>query len=215
MCHVDGTVTSNSEQLMDRNRSGGTINGVGQDLDVDVRLGADHRREIWGEMRTSAVPATVFAFLTDASQMMTWLAQSAKADARPGGIFRLADLNGLWVEGTYVAATPHQRVVFTWGGIEGLRPGQCTVEFALHADVNGTLLRPPFRPPRSGGRRASARLEELGAVKIEGCCGGRITTRDLLKGRCGVTRTASIFGGSLLVNLFECYSSLFVISDGV
>ena len=141
MCHVDGTVTSNSEQLMDRNRSGGTINGVGQDLDVDVRLGADHRREIWGEMRTSAVPATVFAFLTDASQMMTWLAQSAKADARPGGIFRLADLNGLWAEGTYVAATPHQRVVFTWGGIEGLRPGQSTAEFSLRADDNGTLLR--------------------------------------------------------------------------
>ena len=126
---------------MDRNRSGGTINGVGQDLDVDVRLGADHRREIWGEMRTSAVPATVFAFLTDASQMMTWLAQSAKADARPGGIFRLADINGLWVEGTYVAAIPHQRVVFTWGGIEGLRPGQSTAEFALRADDNGTLLR--------------------------------------------------------------------------
>ena len=71
---------------------------------------------------------------------MTWLAQSAKADARPGGIFRLADLNGLWVEGTYVAATPHQRVVFTWGGIEGLRPGQSTAEFALRADDNGTLL---------------------------------------------------------------------------
>ena len=33
---------------------------------------------------------------------MSWLAQSGKADARPGGIFRLADLNGLWVEGTYV-----------------------------------------------------------------------------------------------------------------
>ena len=72
---------------------------------------------------------------------MSWLAQSAKADARPGGIFRLADLNGLWVEGTYVAATPHQRVVFTWGGIEGLRPGQSTAEFSLHADDNGTLLR--------------------------------------------------------------------------
>ena len=126
---------------MDRNRSGGIINGIGPDADVDVRLGADHRREIWGEMRISAAPATVLAFLTDARQMMSWLAQSAKADARPGGIFRLADLNGLWVEGTYVEAIRHQRVVFTWGGIEGLRPGQCTVEFALHADVNGTLLR--------------------------------------------------------------------------
>jgi len=87
---------------MDRNRSGGIINGIGPDADVDVRLGAEHRREIWGEMRISAAPATVLAFLTDARQMMSWLAQSAKADARPGGIFRLADLNGLWVEGTYV-----------------------------------------------------------------------------------------------------------------
>src|SRR6516162_11835691 len=76
------------------------------------------------KMRISAAPATVLAFLTDARQMMSWLAQSAKADARPGGIFRLADLNGLWVEGTCVEAIPHQGVVFTWGGIEGLRPGQ-------------------------------------------------------------------------------------------
>src|SRR6516165_9561938 len=99
--------------------SNGIINRIGPDAEVDVRLGAHHRREIWGEMRISAAPATVLAFLTDARQMMSWLAQSAKADARPGGIFRLADLNGLWVEGTYVEAIPHQGVVFTWGGIGG------------------------------------------------------------------------------------------------
>src|SRR3954464_9175674 len=39
---------------------------------------------------------------------------------------------------------------------------------------------PSLRSPRAGGRRASARLEELGAAKIKGCCGGWITTRDLL-----------------------------------
>lgn len=58
-----------------------------------------------------------------------------------GGIFCLADLNGLWIDGTYLEVIPHRKVVFTWGGIEGLRPGQSTVEFALHADGNGTLLR--------------------------------------------------------------------------
>jgi uncharacterized protein YndB with AHSA1/START domain len=72
---------------------------------------------------------------------MNWLAQSVKADARPGGIFCLADLNGLWIEGTYVEIVRDRKVVLTWGGIEGLRPGQSTVEFALHADGNSTLLR--------------------------------------------------------------------------
>lgn len=123
---------------MDRNQS---INRFGQDSDVEVRLGADHRREIWGEMQISARPATVFAFLTDANQMMTWLAQSVTADPRSGGIFCLADLNGLRVEGFYLDIVPHRKIAFTWGGIEGLTPGQSTVEFSLHADGSGTLLR--------------------------------------------------------------------------
>jgi uncharacterized protein YndB with AHSA1/START domain len=126
---------------MDQNRSGETINGVGQDSEVEIRLGADHRREIWGEMRIIAGPAMVFAFLTDAKQMMTWLAQSVKADPRPGGTFCVADLNGLRVEGTYLEVVRDRKVVFTWGGIDGLRPGQSTVEFGLHADTNSTLLR--------------------------------------------------------------------------
>jgi len=125
---------------MGRNRFGETINGVGRDSDVDIRLGADHRREIWGEMRIIAGPAMVFAFLTDAKQMMTWLAQSVKADPRSGGIFCLADLNGLRIEGTYLEVVRDRRVLLTWGGIEGLRPGQSTVEFALHADADSTLL---------------------------------------------------------------------------
>jgi uncharacterized protein YndB with AHSA1/START domain len=126
---------------MDRNRFGETINGVGRDSDVDIRLGADHRREIWGEMRIIAAPAMVFAFLTEPKQMVTWLAQSVKADPRSGGVFCLADLNGLWIEGTYLEVVRDRRVLLTWGGIEGLRPGQSTVEFALHDDAKSTLLR--------------------------------------------------------------------------
>jgi uncharacterized protein YndB with AHSA1/START domain len=126
---------------MDRNRFGETINGVGRDSDVDIRLGADHRREIWGEIQIAAAPAAVFVLLTDAQQMMNWLAQSVTADARPGGTFCLADLNGLRVEGTYLEIVRERKVVFTWGGIEGLRPGESTVAFALHADGNHALVR--------------------------------------------------------------------------
>jgi uncharacterized protein YndB with AHSA1/START domain len=137
-----GHVTiTNAGQLMDRNRSGETLNGVGQDSDVEIRLGADRRREIWAKMRILAAPATVFALLTDAQHMMNWLAQSAKADARPGGTFCLADLNGLRVEGIYLEIVRDQKIAFTWGGIDGLRPGQSTVEFALHGDGDSTLLR--------------------------------------------------------------------------
>ena len=92
-------------------------------------------------MRIIAAPAMVFAFLTDEKQMMTWLAQSVKADPRSGGIFCLADLNGLWIEGTYLEVVRDRRVLLTWGGIEGLRPGQSTVEFDLRADGNRTLVR--------------------------------------------------------------------------
>jgi uncharacterized protein YndB with AHSA1/START domain len=126
---------------MNRNRIGETINGVGRDLDVEIRLRVDHRREIWGEMRVIAAPARVFPLLTDAQQMMNWLARWVTADARPGGTFCLADLNGLRVEGTYLEIVRNRKVAFTWGGIEGLRPGQSTVEFALHAYGTRTLVR--------------------------------------------------------------------------
>ena len=33
------------------------------------------------------------------------------------------------------------KVVFTWGGVEGLKPGETTVEFVLEPDGDGTLVR--------------------------------------------------------------------------
>jgi uncharacterized protein YndB with AHSA1/START domain len=128
-------------QLMDRDRPGETINGVGQDSDVEIHLGADHRREIRGEMRIIAAAARVFALLTDAQQMMNWLAQRVTADPRPGGTFCLSDLNGLRIDGTYLEIIRDRRVVFSWGGIDGLTRGQSMVEFALHSEGGHTLLR--------------------------------------------------------------------------
>jgi uncharacterized protein YndB with AHSA1/START domain len=83
----------------------------------------------------------VFALLTETHQIRTWLAQYAEIDARAGGVFCLADPSGLRVEGTYLEVVAYQKVLFTWGGIEGLRPGQSTIAFALHAEGNDTVVR--------------------------------------------------------------------------
>jgi uncharacterized protein YndB with AHSA1/START domain len=126
-----------SGQLMARDRSDDLITRVGEESDVEIQLEAT----ISGEIRINTAPATIFALLTNAQQMVTWLARDVNADPRPGGIFRLADFSGLWVEGAYLEVIPHKLVVFSWGGIEGLKRGQSTVEFTLQRDGNSTLVR--------------------------------------------------------------------------
>ena len=102
----------------------------------------DHeaRREVHREIHIDAAPATVFALLTDSEQMRTWLAVEVLARAEPGGIFRLAD-GGAVIEGRYVEVVPDRKVVFTWGGVEGLAPGESTVEITLEPARGGTLLK--------------------------------------------------------------------------
>ena len=95
------------------------------------------RREIYIE----ASPETVFALLTDATEIKKWQAEIVDADPVPGGIFRLAESGGMQIEGHYVEVVPCSKVVFTWGGIGGVAPGQSTVEFLLEQRDNGTLVR--------------------------------------------------------------------------
>ena len=111
------------------------------EFDLDIRIEVNDRSEIAGEIRIRATPATIFALLTEAREVMTWFAHYAEADARSGGMFCLADPSGLRVEGTFLEIVADQKVVVTWGGIEGLRPGQSTVAFALQADGNDTVVR--------------------------------------------------------------------------
>jgi len=87
-----------SGQLMARDRSDDLITRVGEESDVEIQLEAT----ISGEIRINTAPVTIFALLTNAQQMMSWLARDVNADPRPGGIFRLADFSGLWVEGAYL-----------------------------------------------------------------------------------------------------------------
>src|SRR5262245_38074597 len=116
--------------------------------------GADVRLEV----RIAASPETVFALLTDPVLMQTWLAEVVVADPRPGGVFRISGPPGVSIEGVYQEVLPNKKVVFTWGGVEGLRPGQSTVEFVLEPDDDGTLVQlrhyglpgPTVEPHRHG-----------------------------------------------------------------
>ena len=97
----------------------------------------DVRLEIW----IHASPETVFALLTDPKHMKTWFAELVQADSRPGGVFRISGPIGVSIEGKYLEVVANSKVVFTWGGVEGLAPGQSTVEFLLEPDGAGTLVR--------------------------------------------------------------------------
>jgi uncharacterized protein YndB with AHSA1/START domain len=102
---------------------------------------SDERGAVRLEIRIDAAPETVFALLTDPAHMKIWFAELVDADARPGGVFRISGPVGVSIEGTYLEVVKDRKVVFTWGGVEGLAPGQTTVEFLLEPDGKGTLLR--------------------------------------------------------------------------
>jgi uncharacterized protein YndB with AHSA1/START domain len=103
--------------------------------------GTGSSREVTLEIRIAASPATVFSLLTEPRQMVKWLAELVEADAQPGGIFRLVQNGGPTIEGIYLEVIADRKIVFTWGGVEGLKPGQSTVEILLVPDGAGTLLR--------------------------------------------------------------------------
>jgi uncharacterized protein YndB with AHSA1/START domain len=138
------------------------------DDDQDVRL------EIW----IDAPPETVFALLTDPTHMKSWFAEVVEADPRPGGLFRISGPAGVSIEGTYLEIVPNRKVVFTWGGVEGLKPGQSTVEFVLELNRKGTLVRLRHyglpRPAVDSHRRGWV---YSGLAKLKDAAEGRMPTR--------------------------------------
>jgi uncharacterized protein YndB with AHSA1/START domain len=96
--------------------------------------------EVCFEIPIVTGPGTVFALLTASKRISDWLALDVTAKPKPGGIFRISDPKGCWVEGTYVELIPDQFVAFTWGGIEGLRMGQSIVTFTLEFDGHATAV---------------------------------------------------------------------------
>lgn len=139
--------------------------------------GTNGGEELQLEIRIAAAPATVFALLTDPARMTTWLAELVEADPRPGGVFRISGPSGVSIEGTYLEVIADTRVVFTWGGVEGLKPGQSTVEFLLEPDGAGTLLRlRHYRLPRPAVEPHRRGWVYSGLVKLKDAAEGRAPT---------------------------------------
>jgi uncharacterized protein YndB with AHSA1/START domain len=139
---------------------------------------AGEGREVRLDIRIDASPETVFGLLTDPAQMKIWLAEIVESDARPGGVFRISGPAGLTIEGAYREVIPFRKVTFTWGGVEGVEPGQSTVEFLLEPDGAGTWLRlrhhglpaPAVEPHRRGWVYS-------GLVKLKDAAEGRTPAR--------------------------------------
>jgi uncharacterized protein YndB with AHSA1/START domain len=130
------------------------------------------------EIRIAASPETVFGLLTDPAQMKTWLAEIVEADARPSGRLFISGPSGLTIEGTYLEVVPHSKVIFTWGGVEGLKAGQSTVEFLLEPDGAGTLVRlRHFGLPPSAVEPHRRGWSYSGLVKLKEAAEGRRPAR--------------------------------------
>jgi uncharacterized protein YndB with AHSA1/START domain len=134
--------------------------------------------EVRLEIDIDASPETVFALLTDPTHMKIWLAELVEADARPGGVFHISGPHGAAIGGTYLEVIPNTKVVFTWGGVEGLTHGQSTVEFLLEPSGGGTLVRlRHYGLPRSAFEPHRRGWVHSGLVKLKDAAEGRRPSR--------------------------------------
>jgi uncharacterized protein YndB with AHSA1/START domain len=137
---------------------------------------AEDTGEVRLEIRIEALPKTVFAYLTDPEHLKNWIADLVVAEPRPGGRFRASGPLGI-IDGAYVEVVPHTKVVFTWGGVEGVAPGQSTVEFTLEADGSGTIVRlRHYGLPRPTVEKHYRLWLRAGLVKIKDSAEGRRPT---------------------------------------
>jgi uncharacterized protein YndB with AHSA1/START domain len=110
-------------------------------------------KEIWTveyEHRVPGSPATVFEYFTDPQKYQRWKGQDAELDPRPGGIYRVSFLPGVWVSGEYLVVDPPDRILLSWGfestielpsGLAQVPAGSTTVEFSFVVDGDGTIVR--------------------------------------------------------------------------
>jgi len=82
----------------------------------------------------AAPPSRVYALLTDAAELVRWMAPEADVDPRPGGVITWRHANGDRVSGHFVELVPDRRIVFTYGWDRvdvGIPPGSTRVEITL------------------------------------------------------------------------------------
>ena len=115
------------------------------------------RDPVVARVRIAAALDIVFPYFTDPDLVMTWLAEKADLEPRPGGLFSI-DVDGGKARGFYVDVDPPHRVVFTWGipGDDELPAGRHPPLGHQHrfgAAVAGRNLGTRRRPDLCPGRR--------------------------------------------------------------
>jgi uncharacterized protein YndB with AHSA1/START domain len=96
--------------------------------------------EFTREVIINAKPEIIFPYLTEETKMKEWFGEIVEADAQPGGTFHIGTLDGMHCRGKYVEVKPYEKVVFTWGGVADLKPGESTVEITLKVENEATRL---------------------------------------------------------------------------
>jgi uncharacterized protein YndB with AHSA1/START domain len=88
-----------------------------------------------------APPEVVFPYFTDPDLIVSWIANHAELDPRPGGTFFL-DFGEHSAQGSFLSVEPPYRVVFSWGtpGSDALPPGGSVVEVVLTPDGDDTMV---------------------------------------------------------------------------
>ena len=109
--------------------------------------------EITRDIYIEASPQTVYSYLTQEEKVAKWFGVITEIDGRPGGIFKVGANDQMMVVGEFVETIPNEKIVFTWGGIDGLAPGESTVEITLHKKNNGTQL--PLRHYNISSQKAA------------------------------------------------------------
>lgn len=103
------------------------------------------------EHHVLAPPAEVFEYFVDPEKFGRWLGVEVELDPRPGGIFKISAIPGVWTRGTYEVVDRPRRVVITWGfesngptlpkGLLEVPVASSTVDFTFIPDVDGTIVR--------------------------------------------------------------------------
>ena len=97
------------------------------------------------EIQIAAPPATVFAFLTDPANIVSWMGAEATTEAHPGGLYLVKGVGaGANVaRGAFREVVPIHRLAYSfgWEGREEVPPGSSLIEIDLVDRDSGTLLR--------------------------------------------------------------------------
>jgi len=126
--------------------------------------------ELTREITIAASPEIVFGFLTEEAKMKKWFGEVVEADSRPGGVFHFGerDPNGNHCRGEFVEIVPNEKVVFTWGGIEDLPPGDSTVEIILKSQ--GKAMHLTLRHYNIRLKPSADSLGIQSMFALQGCC---------------------------------------------